>query len=104
LQLPSQGNDFSAEENTLIEVHVDADRPAEGSRMFDRAEGVLVGIRRCTIDAAFEEIVGASQRHNVPAFQVACALVELAQGKDPGNDDAAAAAREEWSDLLSRVT
>jgi AmiR/NasT family two-component response regulator len=88
----------------VIEVHTDTDRSTEGSRILDRAEGVLVGIRRCTIDAAFEEIVGVSQRHNVPAFQIAHALVELAQGKNPGDDDAAAVAREEWSDLLSRVT
>jgi ANTAR domain len=88
----------------VIAVHMDADRSTEGSRMLDRAEGVLVGIRRCTIDAAFAEIVGVSHRHNVPAFQVARALVELAQGNDPGDDDAAAVAAAEWSDLLSGAT
>jgi ANTAR domain len=72
--------------------------------MLDRAEGVLVALRRCTIDAAFDEIVGASQRHNVPALQVAQALVELAQGKEPGDGEAADVARMEWSGLLAEVT
>jgi ANTAR domain len=72
--------------------------------MLDRAEGVLVGLRRCTVDAAFDEIVAASQRHNVPAFRVAQALVELAEGTQPHDSDAADVARMEWSDLLAEVT
>lgn len=88
----------------VIEVHPAADRSTDGARMLDRAEGVLVAVRRCTIDAAFEEIVGVSQRHNVPALRMAQALVELAQGNDPGDDEAAAVARAQWWDLLSAVT
>lgn len=72
--------------------------------MLDRAEGVLVGLRRCNIDAAFDEIVAVSQRHNVPAFRVAQALVELAEGKQPRDADAANVARTEWSELLAEVT
>ena len=72
--------------------------------MLDRAEGVLVGLRRCTIDAAFDEIVAASRRHNVPALRVAQALVELAEGKQPRDADAAGVARAEWSELLAEVT
>ena len=72
--------------------------------MLDRAEGVLVGLRRCTIDDAFDEIVSASRRHNVPALRVAQALVELAEGKQPHDADAADVASKEWSELLSEVT
>jgi len=31
--------------------------------MLDRAQGVLIALRRCTVDAAFEEIGRASKRH-----------------------------------------
>ena len=33
--------------------------------MLDRAQGVLIALRRCTVDAAFEEIGRASMRHRV---------------------------------------
>ena len=72
--------------------------------MLDRAEGILVGLRRCTIDAAFGEIVGVSRRHTVPALRVAAALVELAEGRQPRDADAGDVAREEWSELFSGVT
>jgi hypothetical protein len=88
----------------VIVLQTEPERMGKGARMLDRAVGVLVGLRRCTIDAAFEEIVAASQRHNVPALRVAEALVELAEGKDPHDADAAAVARTEWSGMLSEVT
>jgi ANTAR domain len=84
--------------------HSEPDRLSDGARMLDRAEGVLVGRRRCTIEAAFDEIVAVSQRHNVPALSVAQALVELAEGKQPGDSDAAAVARTEWSELFNEMT
>ena len=84
-------------------MRVESDRLADGVRMLDRAEGVLVALRRCSVDAAFDEIVGASQRRGVPAMRVAQALVELAEGKAPRDLDAAAAARAEWSGLLSEM-
>ena len=68
------------------------------ARMLDRAEGVLIALRRCTTDAAFAEIVGASQRHRVPTLSIAAALVALAQ--DSPFDDDATAARYEWGALL----
>ena len=43
------------------------------ARMLDRAEGVLIALRRCTTDAAFAEIVGASKRHRVPTLSIAAA-------------------------------
>lgn len=69
------------------------------ARMLDRAEGVLIALRRCTIDAAFGEIVAASKRHRVPTLRIAAALVAMAQGA-PMDDDSAAAARYEWGSLL----
>jgi hypothetical protein len=68
--------------------------------MLDRAEGILLGLRRCSIDAAFNEIVEVSRRHGVPALRVSRALVKLAEGRDPDDADAAAVARQEWSSLL----
>ena len=70
--------------------------------MLDRAEGVLIALRRCTMDAAFEEIVSASKRHRVPTLSIAAALVALAQDS-PLDDDATAAARYEWGSLLEQV-
>ena len=72
-----------------------------GTRKLGRAEGVLVGLRGCRVESAFYEIIGVSQRHLVPALRVAEALVELAEGREPSDVDAAAAAREQWGDLLS---
>jgi hypothetical protein len=88
----------------MIALQSERGRSSNGARMLDRAEGILVGLRRCTIDAAFVEIVGASRRHTVPALQVAQALVELAQGMQPQDDDAAYAARQEWSELFSQAS
>jgi AmiR/NasT family two-component response regulator len=71
-------------------------------RMLDRAEGVLIALRRCTIDTAFDEIVRASKRHRVPTLSIAAALVALVQDS-PWDDDATAAARYEWGPLLEQV-
>jgi AmiR/NasT family two-component response regulator len=79
-----------------------ADPSRAGARMLDRAEGVLIALRRCTMDAAFDEIVGASKRHRVQTMRLAAALVALAEDS-PLDDDATAAARYEWGSLLERV-
>jgi ANTAR domain len=71
------------------------------ARMLDRAEGVLLALRRCTINEAFEEIVAASKRHRVPTLTMARALVALVENAGAANDtNAAAAARYEWGALL----
>jgi hypothetical protein len=72
------------------------------ARMLDRAEGVLIALRRCTTDAAFGEVVRASKRHRVATLHIATALVALAQDS-PLDDDAGAAARYEWGALLERA-
>ena len=40
----------------------------EGRRIFDTALGILIGVRRCSSDAAFHELLAAAQRHRFPAF------------------------------------
>lgn len=88
----------------MITLQSERDRSGNGARVLDRAEGILVGLRRCTIDAAFGEIVGASRRHSVPALKVAQALVELAEGKQPRDADAACVARKEWFELFPEAS
>jgi hypothetical protein len=71
------------------------------ARMLDRAEGVLVALRRCSIDDAFDEIVRASKRHRVPALRIARALVTLTENTGLDADShAISAARYEWGELL----
>lgn len=69
--------------------------------MLDRAEGVLMALRHCTVEAAFREIVEASKRHGVPTLSIARALVGLTVDALP-DTGAAAAARYEWGSLLGR--
>ena len=71
----------------------------DDARMLDRAEGVLIALRRCTTDAAFSEIVRASKRHRIPTLRIASALVAMVQGS-AADGDATAAARYEWGALL----
>jgi hypothetical protein len=81
---------------TSYEVH--------GRRILDRAEGILIGLRRCPSEAAFTELLGAAERHRVPVFTLAWALVHLAtgNGKSPETFRAAqSAARHEWGPLLT---
>ena len=67
------------------------------------AQGVLVGLKRCTLDAAEGEIARASGRHRLDGDRVARALVRLAQDIEPESDsNATAVARYEWGALLSQ--
>jgi hypothetical protein len=73
------------------------------SWMHECATGVLVGLRRCTLDAASAEIAEASQRHHLDSQRVAQALVRLAQDVDPEVDsNATCVARYEWGALLPK--
>ncbi|WP_167097876.1 antitermination regulator [Mycobacterium sp. DL592] len=66
-----------------------------------QAEGVLVALKRCTLDAAAGEITRASRRHHLDSNRVARALVRLAQNIEPEVDsNATAVARYEWGALL----
>jgi ANTAR domain len=71
----------------------------EASRVLDTAVGVLVGWRRCSTRAAFRELLSASERHTIPIFALADALVALAgRGANTWAADTAAqlAAEKEW--------
>jgi hypothetical protein len=77
----------------------------QARRIVDTAEGILIGLRRCSAAAAFDELLSAAQRHGIPVFTVAWALVELANGEAKprqGSHTAQSAARREWGHLFSR--
>ncbi|WP_445159609.1 ANTAR domain-containing protein [Mycobacterium sp. Dal123C01] len=67
-------------------------------RVLDTAVGIIVGWRRCNSHAAFRELISVSERHRVPIFALADALVALAgRDGDPKADIAAQlAAEREW--------
>jgi len=77
-------------------------RVLQGRRVLDTALGVLVALRRYREQDAFGELSGAAQRHQVPVFALASALVKLVTGeREPGRNPAAhAPAHREWSDLV----
>jgi hypothetical protein len=83
-----------------------ADPLLGGRRMLDTAVGILVGLRRCSIDAAFQELITAAAGQDVPVFTIASALIAFA-GPDgrPHADDTAAglAAHREWGHLLGQT-
>jgi ANTAR domain len=66
----------------------------------DRAAGVLVLLRRCTLAEAFDELLDASKRHRVSPLGIARALVALAVGTEHDDQAAAAAARYEWGSVV----
>ena len=77
-----------------------------GRRILDKAEGILIGLRRCSTADAFDELLGAAQRHGIPVFTMAWALVDLANGEDKPRQSvhmARSAARHEWGLLLEHA-
>ena len=86
-----------------VPAHISLD--VQGRRIFDTARGILIGLRRCPSEAAFHELLGASQRHGVPVFALAWALVHLAGGGGKSSQDfgaAQSAARSEWGRLFAQ--
>jgi hypothetical protein len=76
----------------------------QSGRILDTARGILIGLRRCRSEAAFQELLVAAQRHRLPVFAMAWALVHLTCGGDnsPENFNAArSAARHEWGHLVA---
>jgi AmiR/NasT family two-component response regulator len=71
----------------------------QASRVLDTAVGILVGWRRCSTHAAFRELITASERHEIPVFSLASALVNLASrgaNKQAAGTAAQQAAEKEW--------
>jgi hypothetical protein len=83
-------------ESLASQRHIDGTRQ-QASRALDTAVGILVGWRRYSTYAAFRELLSASERHEVPLFKLAGALVALASSSADGATDAARLAVEnEW--------
>jgi hypothetical protein len=79
-------------------------RLLDGRRILDTAEGILIGLRRCRSGAAFDELISAAHRHDIPVFAIAFALVTLASGGIESfapSSAAHCAARCEWGELLA---
>lgn len=72
-------------------------------RILDTARGILIGLRRCPSDTAFDELQCAAIRRGVPVFAMAWALVHLAGNGQMTSSflDAQAAARDEWGRLFA---
>ncbi|WP_199178040.1 hypothetical protein [Mycobacterium hubeiense] len=74
-----------------------------GARILDTAEGVIIALRRCSLNQAFMTIVQAAKQHHVAPLSLADALVAIAQ-RDPTDDldrNAVRVAREIWGPLLN---
>jgi hypothetical protein len=77
---------------------------AHGGRILDTAKGILIGLRRCPSETAFQELLGAARRHRMPVFAMAWELVHLANGGEnliQTSADAQSAARDEWGQLFA---
>jgi hypothetical protein len=86
--------DLSAEPDECAEI-------AEATRRC--AEGVIVGLRRCSLESASQELMHVSSQHGLNPYRIARALVRLAQEIDPECDSAATSvARYAWGALLPR--
>ncbi|GFG75848.1 ANTAR domain-containing protein [Mycobacterium botniense] len=78
-----------------------------GGRILDTAQGILIGLRRCSSETALHELLSAAKRHQMPVFTMAWALVHLASGADADRKSihsfvgAQSAARHEWGELLA---
>lgn len=51
---------------------------SNSGRVLDTARGILIALRRCPAETAFDELHNAAQRHRLPVFEIAWALVHLA--------------------------
>ncbi len=81
------------------------DRNLGGRRILDLAEGILIGSRRYSTEAAFEELAAMARRHGVSVWAVAEALVALATGDGDvaeSQQGAALATQLDWKDLFTR--
>lgn len=84
-----------------------ARRPApprrSGDRILDTAEGVLIGLRRCTLNQAFFELAQTAKQYGVSPVSLADALVTIAQQQraDECDQKALHIARERWGALFN---
>lgn len=75
-------------------------------RDLDMAEGILIGLRRCDPNAAYQELLGAAKRHGVGLMAISSALVHIAGIPNAAPTAVAGpaycAAYREWRDLFDR--
>ncbi|WP_029109557.1 ANTAR domain-containing protein [Mycobacterium sp. URHD0025] len=72
-----------------------------GARALDTAKGIVVGLRRCSVEQAFDEIVEHARQHSVGPICLADALVAIAQAAPTHHldDRVVDAARTMWDQL-----
>lgn len=71
------------------------------ARTLHLAEGILIGLRRCTPEQAIAELVSAGRDAGLSTYALARGLVAAAGGLDPmGSDPAARVAEHRWGTLL----
>lgn len=76
----------------------------ETKRAIDTAVGILVGWRGFSTHSAFRELINVSERHRIPIFALAEALVNLAsRDAQPADGTARRAAEREWGDTVLSV-
>jgi len=81
-----------------FEHHIDA--ALQTRPVIEQAKGILMGHRTESPDAAFAELVAASQQHNVKLVTLASALVHLAAGNGHlVDDDVREAIASQWREL-----
>jgi hypothetical protein len=90
-----------------VKSQVDTDHRRDprrsGQRSLSAAQGVLVGLRHCSLDEAFADIVQTAKRHGVAPLELADALVAIAENDVTSDlDDALTAAVDRaWGALLA---
>jgi hypothetical protein len=72
------------------------------ARILDTAEGVLIALRRCSLNQAFMEIMRTAKRGSVDPVTLADALLAIASGQLTSDldENAVATARRAWGHLL----
>lgn len=80
-------------------------RVPEGRRVLDLAEGILIGQRRYSAEAAFDELVAVARRHDITISAAATALMELAVGVSGDlHPVETTIAQHEWGSLLAATS
>lgn len=75
-------------------------RIPEGRRVLDLAEGILIGLRRYSPEAAFGELLAVAHRNDITVSAAAATLVGLATGFTDAADFHPEIAQQEWGSLL----
>jgi hypothetical protein len=80
------------------------DSRRDAQRSLGAAEGILIALRRCSVDDAFAEIIRTAKDHNVAPIELAEALVSIAEDRSEhgATTEAVTAARAAWAPLLDR--